>query len=207
MLGIGGTEFIIILFFGFLIFGPEKLPQMGRTVGRAIRQFREASDSMSQKIKTEVTDPFQEAISPYKDEIEEFSAPMKEDIAAINQTIQDTKSAITDPLKGALDPTPRPKNKPVNPVTGGTVSGGQAAKPAAAAGAAAAGAKAAGKAAEPAKEEAPAATPASDDDPFANVLNGTPDEAAETPAQAAAEASGSGIAASLYGLDDAEDGE
>jgi TatA/E family protein of Tat protein translocase len=40
--GIGSNELFLILLFGFLLFGPDKLPGVGRTVGRAIRQFREA---------------------------------------------------------------------------------------------------------------------------------------------------------------------
>ncbi len=98
MLGIGSTELVLILFFGFLIFGPEKLPEMGRTVGRAIRQFRAASDEVNTKFKEEVYDPFQEAIDPYKSEIEETVAPIKEDIDAINSSFKDTKDALTDPL-------------------------------------------------------------------------------------------------------------
>ncbi len=103
MLGISGFELMIILFFGFLVFGPEKLPQMGRTVGRAIRQFRQASDSMNQKFKEEVADPFQEAISPYKDSAEETLTPLKEDLEAINKTFDDTKSMISNPIKNMLD--------------------------------------------------------------------------------------------------------
>ena len=85
MLGISGTELVLILFFGFLIFGPEKLPQMGRTIGRAIRQFRTASDSMNQKFKDEVADPFKDAVSPYTDDIKDVAAPIKDDIDAINR--------------------------------------------------------------------------------------------------------------------------
>ncbi|MGN0073515.1 MAG: twin-arginine translocase TatA/TatE family subunit [Coriobacteriales bacterium] len=98
MLGIGSTELALILFFGFLIFGPEKLPEMGRTVGRAIRQFRTASDEASAKFKEEVYDPFQDAIDPYKSEIEKTVAPIKEDIDAINDSFTETKQAFTDPL-------------------------------------------------------------------------------------------------------------
>ena len=36
MFGIGEGELAIIVVFGFLLFGPDKLPQMGRTIGRAI---------------------------------------------------------------------------------------------------------------------------------------------------------------------------
>ncbi len=99
MLGISSTELLLILFFGFLVFGPEKLPQIGRTVGRAIRQFRDASDQMSEKIKTEVTDPFQEAMSPYKDQVEKEAGPIREDLEAINKTLKETQDSLTSPFK------------------------------------------------------------------------------------------------------------
>ena len=61
MFGIGGTELVIILVFGFLIFGPDKLPSMGRTIGRAMRQFRQAQDQMNKMVKTEIYDPLNAA--------------------------------------------------------------------------------------------------------------------------------------------------
>lgn len=61
MLGIGGTELVIILIFGFLLFGPDRLPSMGRTIGRALRQFRQAQDQMNKMVKTEIYDPLNEA--------------------------------------------------------------------------------------------------------------------------------------------------
>ena len=57
MLGIGSTEFVIILVFGFLLFGPDKLPQMGHTIGRALRQFRETQEKLTAVVQTEVVDP------------------------------------------------------------------------------------------------------------------------------------------------------
>lgn len=61
MFGIGGTELVIILVFGFLIFGPDRLPAMGRTIGRALRQFQQAQDQMNKMVKTEIYDPINEA--------------------------------------------------------------------------------------------------------------------------------------------------
>ena len=61
VLGIGGTELVIILVFGFLIFGPDRLPAMGRTIGRALRQFQQAQDQMNKMVKTEIYDPINEA--------------------------------------------------------------------------------------------------------------------------------------------------
>ena len=57
MFGLSGFEIAIILFFGFLIFGPDKLPQIARTVGRGIKQFRTAQEQMNNVIKAEIYDP------------------------------------------------------------------------------------------------------------------------------------------------------
>ena len=51
--GIGGTELFLILLFGFLIFGPDKLPAIAKTVGKAISKFRSAQDEMNKVVKTE----------------------------------------------------------------------------------------------------------------------------------------------------------
>ena len=72
--GIGEGELAIILVFGFLLFGPDKLPQMGRTIGRAIRQFRETQEKMTAVVQSEIIDPVTEAAS----------APVKPKKAAVD---------------------------------------------------------------------------------------------------------------------------
>lgn len=62
MFGIGSTELAIILIFGFLLFGPDKLPQMGHTIGRALRQFRETQEKLTAVVQTEVVDPMSAAM-------------------------------------------------------------------------------------------------------------------------------------------------
>ena len=63
MFGIGEGELAIIVVFGFLLLGPDKLPQMGRTIGRAIRQFRETQEKMTAVVQSEIIDPVSEAAS------------------------------------------------------------------------------------------------------------------------------------------------
>ncbi len=64
MFGIGGFEFFIILLFGFLIFGPDKLPELAKTVGVAISKFKKAQDEMSAVLKSEVMEASAEADKP-----------------------------------------------------------------------------------------------------------------------------------------------
>lgn len=68
MFGIGGFEFFLILIFGFLIVGPDRLPAMAKTLGKAINKFRGAQEEMNKVIKTEVYDP--ESKDPFKNPLE-----------------------------------------------------------------------------------------------------------------------------------------
>ena len=45
-MSVGPMEIIIVLALALLIFGPKRLPEMGRTLGRAAREFRKASDEV-----------------------------------------------------------------------------------------------------------------------------------------------------------------
>ncbi len=54
MFGISGTELFIIVLFALFIFGPDKLPEMGRTVGRFMREFKRAQESMEAVIRAEM---------------------------------------------------------------------------------------------------------------------------------------------------------
>ena len=51
MMGTGGMEILVILVIALVVFGPQKLPEMGRSLGKAIREFRSAGDD----IKNELT--------------------------------------------------------------------------------------------------------------------------------------------------------
>lgn len=68
MFGIGGFELFLILIFGFLIVGPDRLPAMAKTIGQAISKFRGAQEEMNKVIKTEVYDP--DSKEPFKDPLE-----------------------------------------------------------------------------------------------------------------------------------------
>lgn len=47
---IGMWEILVILAVALIIFGPAKLPELGRSIGRGIREFRQASKEIGQSI-------------------------------------------------------------------------------------------------------------------------------------------------------------
>lgn len=51
--GIGIPEMVLIFAISLLIFGPKKLPEIGRSLGKAIRGFQEASKEFENEFKRE----------------------------------------------------------------------------------------------------------------------------------------------------------
>ena len=84
MLGsIGFTELIAIFAIALLIFGPKKLPEVGRSIGKALREFRRTSDEIKEKLEEEIqADDFKEIKNDFKEiktEINEFKKDLNKD--------------------------------------------------------------------------------------------------------------------------------
>lgn len=94
MFGIGGFEFFLILIFGFLIVGPDRLPAMAKTLGKAISKFRGAQEEMNKVIKTEVYDP--ESKDPFKNPLEAL-----EKAAGSSKGASSSKASESKPASGA----------------------------------------------------------------------------------------------------------
>ena len=56
MPNLGPTELIVILVIALLVFGPKRLPDLGRSVGRGLREFKKARDEVTGAIKLETKD-------------------------------------------------------------------------------------------------------------------------------------------------------
>jgi sec-independent protein translocase protein TatA len=51
---IGFPELLAILALALLVFGPKKLPEVGRSIGKALREFRKTSDEIKERIEEEI---------------------------------------------------------------------------------------------------------------------------------------------------------
>jgi TatA/E family protein of Tat protein translocase len=51
---IGPAELILIFVVALLVFGPKKLPEIGRSVGKALREFKRTSDEIKGRIEEEI---------------------------------------------------------------------------------------------------------------------------------------------------------
>lgn len=151
MFGIGEGELAIIVVFGFLLFGPDKLPQMGRTIGRAIRQFRETQEKMTAVVQSEIIDPVSEAAS----------APVKPKKAAVDDDSDADADAVETaaPAKKETFAERRARLAAEKAASEGAAEGEAAAEETEAEGAGPAAAVSAADAATAAVEPEPAAEP------------------------------------------------
>ena len=51
---IGFPELLAIMAVALLVFGPKKLPEVGKSLGKALREFRKTSDDIKEKIEEEI---------------------------------------------------------------------------------------------------------------------------------------------------------
>ena len=102
MFGIGGFELFLILLFGFLLFGPDKLPAMAKTLGKAIGKFRNAQEEMNKVIKNEVYDP--DSDEPFKNPLD----VMEKAADAGKKAANGASKAVSSHSSSATASKPRP---------------------------------------------------------------------------------------------------
>ena len=57
MFNIGPLELMVILVIALLVVGPHRLPEVGRSIGRGIREFRKAQDEVQKTIQAALDEP------------------------------------------------------------------------------------------------------------------------------------------------------
>ena len=90
-MSIGPAEIIIVLVLALLVFGPKRLPQMGKSLGKGVREFRKAAETA----KTEL------GLGEVTDQINEVKSTFTEPIKEVTGTFTDLKSSVD--LKSAIE--------------------------------------------------------------------------------------------------------
>jgi len=54
MFGLGWQELLLIFFIALLVFGPKKLPEIGKSIGRAMAEFRKSSEEFKEQLEKAV---------------------------------------------------------------------------------------------------------------------------------------------------------
>lgn len=105
MFGIGGGELIFILFIVLMLFGSDKIPDIARTMGKAMRQLKDATNDIKSEIQKgaeangidksflNISENINSEISKAKENIL-GDAPVK-----INKAKEEIEEIVTGPIK------------------------------------------------------------------------------------------------------------
>ena len=88
---LGMPELILIFVVALLLFGPRKMPQIGRSIGRAMGEFRRASNEFKRTIEDEVA----------ADDIRDMEKDLK-GIRDIGKDLKDLKETVEKPIESTV---------------------------------------------------------------------------------------------------------
>ena len=86
---LGWQEIIFVFILALIIFGPRKLPELGKTLGKGLAEFKKASNELKQTWEEEVR---------LDKEKEEMSQMIKDSTAAPSEIVEDIRS-LAEPKK------------------------------------------------------------------------------------------------------------
>ena len=104
MFGLGLPELLVIFVIALLVFGPKKLPELGKSIGRAMAEFKKASDEFKDTIQQEMKDVEKSA------DLEEIKKLGKIDIPDLNKPEAAKPSAEPAPAQGSAQQTDQKKS-------------------------------------------------------------------------------------------------
>ena len=90
--GIGLPEMVVIFVLALLIFGPKKLPEIGRSLGKTLKSFQEASKEFEAEIQKGAADP---SPSPV---LSSSTAPVIPETNTSESVAEVAPDAINDPV-------------------------------------------------------------------------------------------------------------
>src|SRR3989454_8220885 len=82
-MNLGFSEMVFIFLLALLIFGPKKLPEIGRQIGRALNEFKRASNEFKSQIESEIN---QLDLENQRQTILPPASPLPESIASASPT-------------------------------------------------------------------------------------------------------------------------
>jgi sec-independent protein translocase protein TatA len=76
---LGVPELIVIFVVALLVFGPKKLPELGKSLGKGLREFKRATDDIKSTWEDQIRDA-ETSIKDVKDTVKETTDDIKKDL-------------------------------------------------------------------------------------------------------------------------------
>jgi sec-independent protein translocase protein TatA len=109
---IGMPELVLIFLVALLVFGPRKLPELGKSLGRGLAEFKRASEDLKRTIEDEI-EQGKHQVSTLRDEMNSA----RQQAGELKHTIASTMNTPPSPAPGApAPPAPEEAIPPPAPI-------------------------------------------------------------------------------------------
>ncbi len=102
---LGFSEMLVIFIIALLVFGPKKLPELGKSLGKGIREFRKATD----ELKSSWDEQMRDVENPIKEvtrDIQQSANDMQKDFYGSTETPAPTNPAPAEASETPVPPSP-----------------------------------------------------------------------------------------------------
>ena len=114
----GPSEIIFLFILALVVFGPKKLPEIGKTLGKGMREFRKATDDLKSNWEEHIRDSespvhdLKQTFNEVKSEMEASTSDFKDEVSAqVNEVKTEVETAASLEEKPPLT-TPQEETKP-----------------------------------------------------------------------------------------------
>ena len=112
MLNIGPPELILIFVIALVVVGPQRLPELGRTIGTWLREFRKMQDEVKDMVNTGMGEEFRSAASDLKRSAADLKSATDVRSAFSSDTPRKPRHPVAADTSAAASPEPI---EPVDP--------------------------------------------------------------------------------------------
>src|SRR5262245_55408474 len=114
---IGMPELILIFIVALLVFGPKKLPEIGKSIGKGLAEFKKASDDLKRTIEQEIEQGKAE-VSSVKDQVSGVEKSLRESVTPWSGQAPApgpaAETAAAPPAAASENPK-TPESRPIEP--------------------------------------------------------------------------------------------
>ena len=115
MLNIGPPELLLIIVIALVVVGPQRLPDLGRTIGRGLREFRKVQDEVRDMVDTGLDDDLKQTAN----ELKQTASDLRQatDVrSAFRNTPHQARARAAAAVQQATTPDPEPDTPEDPPV-------------------------------------------------------------------------------------------
>ena len=113
MAKIGWGEFVIILVIALLVLGPDKLPQAGRALGKAVRSVKKFIREATEELELDELKEIKSDVEGIRKDLRTMGESLEKSVAEDAEKMEEDLKAAAEDVNAAIEKEPEPPAEPI----------------------------------------------------------------------------------------------